>query len=87
MIFLSFVLRNFFLRQDCLSDDVPPRLAQPFYVALGRAPIWGLYPDWFEGFVKYWSQKQAQSGNIHSIILAVHVGWQSSQKYWPLSSP
>ena len=53
MIFLSFVLRNFFLRQDCLSDDVPPRLAQPFYVALGRALIWGLYPDWFEGFVKY----------------------------------
>ena len=27
--------------------------------------------------ITYWSQKQAQSGNIHSIILNVYVGWQS----------
>ena len=31
--------------------DVPPHLAQPCYVALGRALIWGLYPDEVEGFV------------------------------------
>ena len=27
---------------------------------------------------EYWTQKCAQSGNIHSIILDVHVGWQST---------
>ena len=37
---------NFFLHQDRLSGDVPPHLAQPCYVSLGRALIWGLYPDW-----------------------------------------
>ena len=26
---------------------------------------------------EFWSQKQTQSGSIHSIILDVHVGWQS----------
>ena len=37
--------------------------------------------------ISYWgnsecrSQKQAQSGNIHSIILDVHVGWQSAQNF------
>ena len=35
--FLSAFLWNFFLRLDCLSGDVPPQLAQPCYVALGRA--------------------------------------------------
>ena len=35
---------NFFLHQGRLSSDVPPHLAQPCYVALGRALIWGLYP-------------------------------------------
>ena len=43
-LLLSAFLRNFFLRQDRLSGDVPPptpHLAQPFYVALGRALIWG----------------------------------------------
>ena len=28
---------------------------------------------------EYWSQKQTQSWNIHSIILDVYVGWQSAQ--------
>ena len=41
--FLSAFLPNFFLCQDGLSGDVPPHLAQPCYVALGRALIWGLY--------------------------------------------
>ena len=46
--FLLFAfLQNFFLRQDRLSGDVPPHLAQPCYVALGRALIWGLYPDYY----------------------------------------
>ena len=27
----------------------------------------------------YWSQKQTRNGNIHPIILDVHVGWQSAQ--------
>ena len=44
-VFLLFVLsaflRNFFLRQDRLSGDVPPHLVQPCYVALGWALIWG----------------------------------------------
>ena len=44
--FSSAFLWNFFL---CLSDDVPPHLVQPCYVALGRALIWGLYPDWLWG--------------------------------------
>ena len=30
---------------------------------------------------EYWSQKQTQSENIHSIILDVHVDWQSAQKF------
>ena len=30
---------------------------------------------------EYWSQKQAQSRNIHSMILVVHVGWQSAQNF------
>ena len=29
-----------------------------------------------------WSQKQIQSGNIHSIILDVHVGRQSAQTFF-----
>ena len=39
--------------EDRLSGDVPSHLAQPCYVALGQALIWGLYPDWFEGFVNW----------------------------------
>ena len=31
--------------------------------------------------LKYWTQKHAQSGNIHSIILDVRVGWQSAQNF------
>ena len=44
---LSAFLRNFFLCQDCWHGDLPPHLAQPCYVAQGRAPplIRGLYPD------------------------------------------
>ena len=30
-------------------------------------------------YSEYWSQKWAQSGNIHSMILDFHVGWQSSE--------
>ena len=30
---------------------------------------------------KYWSQKQAQSENIHSIMMDVYVGWQSTQNF------
>ena len=30
---------------------------------------------------EHWSQKQTQSGNIQSIILDVHAGWQSSLNY------
>ena len=52
-IFFSAFLRNFFLRQDRLSGNVPPHLVQPCYLALGRALIWGLYPNWFEGFVNW----------------------------------
>ena len=33
-ILFSAFLRNFVLRQDLLSGDVPPHLAQPCYVAL-----------------------------------------------------
>ena len=40
-LLLSAFLRNFFLRQDRLSGDVPPHLAQPCYVAIGQALIWG----------------------------------------------
>ena len=43
--FFSAFLRNFFLCQDRLSSDVPPHLAQPCYVALGRALIRGMCPD------------------------------------------
>ena len=32
----------------------------------------------------YWPQKHAQSGKIHSIILYVHVGLQSTQ-YFPFN--
>ena len=39
IIFLSVFLQNFFLCQDCLSRDVPSHLAQPCYVALGRANV------------------------------------------------
>ena len=46
LLLLSTFLRNFILRQGPLSSDVPPHLAQPCYVALGQALIWGLYPDW-----------------------------------------
>ena len=42
---------NFFIRLppeflSCVSwtADMPPHLAQPCYVALGQALIWGLYP-------------------------------------------
>ena len=35
---------------------------------------------------EYWPQKQTQSGNIHSIILDVHVDWQSTQNF-PQSYP
>ena len=52
-IFLSTLLQNFFLCQDRQSSVVPPHLAQPCYVALGRALIWGLNPDWFEGSVNW----------------------------------
>ena len=45
--FKSAFLWNFFLCQDRLSSDVPPHLAQPCYVALGRALIWGLYINFF----------------------------------------
>ena len=31
------------------------------------------------GNIECWSQKQSQSGNIHSIILVIHVGRQSAQ--------
>ena len=34
---LSLFLQIIFLCQDCLSNDVPPHLAQPCYVALGLA--------------------------------------------------
>ena len=51
--FLSAFLQNFFLCQERLSGDVPPHLAQPCYVTLGRALIWCLYPNWFEGFVNW----------------------------------
>ena len=37
LLLLSAFLRNFFLCQDRLSNDVPPHLAQPCYVALGLA--------------------------------------------------
>ena len=30
---------------------------------------------------EYQTQKHAQSGNIHSIILYVHVSWQSAQNF------
>ena len=40
--FLSTFLRNFFLCQDHWHGDVPPHLAQPLYVALGRALDSGL---------------------------------------------
>ena len=30
---------------------------------------------------EYWTQKGAQSGNIRSIILDVHVSWQSNQNF------
>ena len=43
---LSAFLQNFFLHQDHLSGDMPPHSAQPCYVALVQALIWGLYPDW-----------------------------------------
>ena len=36
---------------------------------------------------KYWPQKQSQSGNIHSIILDVHVSWQSTQNFPFFSRP
>ena len=42
---ISAFLRNFFLCQVRLSGDVPPHLAQPCCVALGRALIWGLLRD------------------------------------------
>ena len=32
---------------------MPPHLAQPWYVALGQALIWVLYPDEVEGFVNW----------------------------------
>ena len=45
--FFSFAfLRDFVLRQERLSSDLPPHLVHPCYVALGRPLIWGLYPDW-----------------------------------------
>ena len=58
--FLSPFLRNFFLCQDRLSGDVPPHLAQPCYIALGWALIWGLYPDELrlESFVNWVSSSQ-----------------------------
>ena len=31
--------------------DVPPHLAQPCCVALRRALIWGLYPDWLKALL------------------------------------
>ena len=40
---LSPFLRNFFLCWDHWHGDVPPHLAQPCFVALGRALIWGIY--------------------------------------------
>ena len=48
---LSAFLQNLFLRQDSLSSDVPPHLAQPCYVALRRALIWDLYPDWLRALM------------------------------------
>ena len=36
---------------------------------------------------QYWSQKQAQSGNIHSIIFDFHVGWQSAHYFGENQTP
>ena len=49
--FLSPFLQNFFLCYDSWHGDVPPHLAQPCNVALGRTLIWGLYPDEVEGSI------------------------------------
>ena len=48
---LSAFLQEFFLWTT--ERWWPPHLAQPCCVALGRALIRGLYPDWFEGFVNW----------------------------------
>ena len=42
LFLLSAFLWNFFLRQDQLSDDVPPPLGQPCCEALGRTLDSGL---------------------------------------------
>ena len=36
-----------------LTQNVPPHLVQPCYVALGWALLWGLYSDEVEGFVNW----------------------------------
>ena len=54
-----------------MSGDVPPHLAQPCCVALGRALIWGLYPDWFEGLVNWLFNMH--SLKIFSMIKVVYL--------------
>ena len=46
-VLLSAFLQNLFLCQDRWHGDVPPHLAQPYSVALGRLLIQGLcFEDW-----------------------------------------
>ena len=53
-------LRNFFLCQDHWCGDVPPRLGQPYYVALGQALI---YP-----------QNQGSTHALHALYKALQPG-------------